>query len=664
MIRFLRLIFVLLVLAGSASVIVVPLFGIWQFKLATILAIGMTVVCVLSPQVASLLFGLSLCVFPMFGGGVLSLAVCGYILGAEIRIFLDDAPDAVTSSERMVRVAVLTLLLGFLGSSITPFLVELDIPLFRSIVTAGGLSSLYDYLLVDVRQLTEVPRFLAGYFIVLLLIFSFGGLQKVYGIASSFLHGLLLGSVVSVAVLLGQYKELSPYLSITRASFWVYTGRYSGSFSDPNAFGLMSVLLIPVLCLCFRGWSNVLGWVVALLLGAATLWSGSRTFIVGILIWGLLLAFRWAMNSEGPARKIVLGTLVGCGVLFLAFVSSPKGNELALQASLPIGIERVIETIRIDKTTDRFESRKIFGKIALEIWQQQSWAGIGLGNFYKYQDEAAQRLGIDLGEWRDNANNFYLQILAEGGLIQILILIFAFYFFAKALSPVVSFVPTAGFGLRVQSLHRLRWVARTEFGVFAVLLLFGPHTSFDEIRYLLTAILVLGVCYAEISSQRAAGFYRKMLLLGTLVVPLAYSALFADHYKGVLQRGFYKLEESERGPVRWSSATSYFSFCGSLDGPRVLNISAPRPNLEKEPIQVSISRWSGDHYELINELQLRDTSWRTIVIPSTSDAGIRHERYLLRINPLWRPESSAPEGSDVRWLGVMMQWTEDLCNVE
>src|SRR5690606_1396463 len=122
---------------------------------------------------------------------------------------------------------------------------------------------------------------------------------------------------------------------------------------------------------------------------------------------------------------------------------------------------------------EAFFSRLAFAKLNWYVWLDHLFLGVGMGAFPQHVPMYAEKLGLPLGTWTDNTNNFYMGLLSETGMLG------ALAFLATALQ--LRWVP--------EESRFYRWAVV----VFAVLLLFGPHVHFGEVSVLLAFILSCAV---------------------------------------------------------------------------------------------------------------------------------------------------------------------------
>ncbi|MCB0325053.1 MAG: O-antigen ligase family protein, partial [Bdellovibrionales bacterium] len=514
----------------------------YLFLISAAVAAGGFFSAVLGRRIAFGLLGTALCLLPMLGAGSLSLFVALWLLGSEVKDLAVHTPseEPVRIAERFLLLGFLALLLSLLCSLVQAVILEADFLILSTLFQAGGLGRIVRYAGQSYSQWRAVPEILSGFVLAVFLAFRIVRVEREVDEKplAALLGGLALSSVGAVFVLLMQFNDAHPLFALNQNAFWQMVGRYSASFSDPNAFGIMAALLIPLLMVAGRGLRAWLFRSAAVLLLIVTPWSGSRTVWFGLLLWLLLLfTGMFGVRSTGALRSRGF-LLVFAGFLGLAFLGFPPLNEwLDQQVDVP-GLDRVLKTMHWQKGGQMLSSRLIYGRIALAMWEQSPLIGVGLDRFYGLQEITARSIGIALEDWRDNANNYYLQVLAEQGLIGVALTLLAFYLFALALSGRPLQSGGADRERTIASTPVLLLISRLTMGVLALLLLTGPHFFFDEVRFLAVIILGIGVSQVESVREKVLAFHRSILLVATLVCPIIYSLGFANASSTMLTRGF------------------------------------------------------------------------------------------------------------------------------
>ncbi|MCB0355113.1 MAG: O-antigen ligase family protein, partial [Bdellovibrionales bacterium] len=273
--------------------------------------------------------------------------------------------------------------------------------------------------------------------------------------------GAVFLSLVQVFSPLGTYFP-------AQTDFWSGLSRFVGAFEDPNAFGVASFLSVPLLLVSRSQRSKTVHLdVLIAALCLVALYSGSRTFLLGLILFLILSACALFRNGRPPFRALfVMGLLVVGVPLILMFVLDSQ--------SLPNSLVRVKELLVSGDIATALFSRMVFARIGLHEWFDYPLFGIGWGRFGSFVTPYSEYLGLGIGSWSDNANNFYLGILAELGIVGGVALVVSLLFLTPRLAEPCSVN------------------ARRGVLCFAVLLMVGPHFLNDSVLFLFSLLVSIG----------------------------------------------------------------------------------------------------------------------------------------------------------------------------
>lgn len=147
-----------------------------------------------------------------------------------------------------------------------------------------------------------------------------------------------------------------------------------------------------------------------LLFIVALIFTNKRALLVfPVLIFAIIYVF---MRDKNKAIKIIKMAVIGCVIL------------IALLKIFPV-MGSVFERFVTDDDNHRSELREI----CLQMYDRNNIVGMGLNSYNKYAYDIGFRLyiaGTKNGIWIYHAHNIYYQILAEGGLIGLLLVVFTF----------------------------------------------------------------------------------------------------------------------------------------------------------------------------------------------------------------------------------------------
>lgn len=588
----------------------------------------------------------SLFFFPAFGVSSLTAFLSLYLICLEFLGTgkLQEGQRRKDSETRWLFVPALILIFSFLIPLVRSFLNQFDFVLSKSVFHHSGFVKWYQVMLSSHSPWKEGLYFVVGVCLFILLIDFFNRREKTAFDERVFHLGLCHGALYSVGYFFTHFFAVHPLFVYMRNPFWDALGRYSGSFSDPNAFGVMGALLVPVLWTAKSRLSRL----AAVLFFAVTLWSGSRTFLLGLSLVALItLGMRMRKTSgegkQASRQKVWLwGGVIALGIICVGLFSQNIRPGIQVPA-----ITRLVDTLKQDTAAEMFSSRLIFSRLAFEVWKESPWVGVGLGNFKEKIAEASRASNIELHGWKDNANNFYLHILAEGGLLGLVLFILAMGITFRRMrqtNPAGSFFNKSVLNATLYS--------------FALLLLTGPHVFFEEVRYLLA--MFLGLFFCGKKDQRSG----KALEVSAVFLLLLYLCLVGFHLQGRKNYGFYGIEQGKKQGKNfrfaWSVEAAQISFCDQLTRRAVLNFRSFDPKLESSPLEVTVTGFFDDQRLGQEVVQVSDSKLREFELRRVGTQATMPNRVKIDVPRLWSPSVVSASG-DWRWLGILVRWPEKAC---
>ena len=349
------------------------------------------------------------------------------------------------------------------------------------------------------------------------------------------LRGVIAGAVASGLVALLQTRGWIPS---PRVHFWQLAGRLQGLSSDPNALGVLVGLAIPAAVAgSLRSSRRVRWWIGAAVLGAGLAASGSRSgFLVAVGGSAIVLA---AGRSRRPAKSrgrfaAWAGAAAAVALFGLVIAADRRAGGL---------FQRLVSIFDRDVPLEfRASARPILWRGASEAWRRNPIAGLGW-NAFSWQLPNVSPIAGAAMERYDNPGNFYLQMLAETGIVGLAI--FLAFLAAAAREVRKSF----GAG------RETPWLASgaaAALSAFAVALFLGSHLLAAEVS---CAAFVLLAQFRDPgrpsrgSKIAWAGVAAAALAWGVSLAPTA-DAAYAFRYSGGI--GMYALEKSPEGEFRWS----------------------------------------------------------------------------------------------------------------
>jgi O-antigen ligase len=170
--------------------------------------------------------------------------------------------------------------------------------------------------------------------------------------------------------------------------------RISGPLEGPNQLAGWLELLVPVL-LCVRLQKELRGWatIAALLAIATSALTLSRAGMLGLAVGIAVFAFA-SQRAEGRRVAPVAIAVALAALATIAYRALPQGPDTPN-----------------DLFNNGLGTRSQLWHAAVMLWRSHPWFGIGAGN-YETQLGRVGLVGV-----RTHANSWYLQSLAEGGIV-------------------------------------------------------------------------------------------------------------------------------------------------------------------------------------------------------------------------------------------------------
>jgi len=565
--------------------------------------------------------GVGICTLPFLGAGHLNLFVSCWLFGSVARASASERENKVALSP-LFAVCSLSLLFPFFLGAIFTFFKLADPLILETILSEGGLHNFNVYLAKGHFAWHQALLIFFGYLAMMMTAWQ---LHSSKSYIDCLFKGLGVGSLLSCLVLLCQWLDVHRWLSFNRDAFWVFTKRYEGTFSDPNAFGLMAVFLVPLFLYEFYRKKSYLYLISAISLLVALPSSGSRSAFLGFAIFFIVFSLR---GSKSKLKVLLFSTLIFIAFVFV--ISIPKVNNKLQEYSPGVSFTRVLKTLNRESAKESLSSRVIMGQIAIEMWKQSPFIGVGLNRFYGLQKHVADKNDIPLGTWRDNANNYYLQILSEQGIFGLSLVLFSFFILYKL---IVSSRKES------EENHYPLWLF-----AFAILLLTGPHLFFDELRYLLAVLIALSVGSRSLDSKLSIEeFVNKALpyFAPVALVSLVYLCFIPPSLEERSLKGFWGRE----GKVIWTGKKAVMKVCPNPMEPGKLFVKTMHPDL---PVTFTLRYRGGKKMKL----HAVSHEWLELPLVLALPGEIEFE-----VDKLFAPPN------DRRWLGLQLIIPEDLCEL-
>jgi hypothetical protein len=421
--------------------------------------------------------------------------------------------------------------------------------------------------------------------------------------------GLPIALLISGVYGLLWSNGLSAFISFPNQSeLWNEIGRPVGVFTDPNSAGIF--LFLISLVIYFIAKKNTVSHLNIAVLSTFTIFcgalSGSRTFWLGVVsffVFNLLVGKTFTLKKIGALLLVI-------SLLSVALVQF--GGEINI-----VGVHRLRQSFLgvLDGDPTTFLSRLYFARIAIAAISDYPLFGMGSPyNFLLLAPAYSFELGIPMGVWSDNPNNFYLGLIVSFGIVGGVIFMLELLRFRASL-PLKNFLP----------------------GLFSVALVFvfGPHQYFDEVRVLLSLIIasVFTVATTKIS----------VVLKSSIIIAVCLCIFFASHKT---ELGVYRYEDSQ-GVFRWSAENfRVYGYCDMSD-----KINVTIRNGAPHQVTLEMKGLDTDSYVKLDIIsgEQKNITLNCQAAESRSQCG---EIILGRVTPSWIP--ALENGDDWRRLGVQI----------
>lgn len=379
-------------------------------------------------------------------------------------------------------------------------------------------------------------------------------IMKVEVALKPLMHGVSLGMIgAAVIAVTGILLPINDFF-VNLNPVWLSLDRHPGSFTDPNAMGIFSILVIPLLVHEFLDDRRKLNLAAVLAAVVTGILSGSRSFYLGAFIYTV-----WLLRKE----KKILFLLFLLALLVPVVFSFVPTDSLPFKAYLPDGLNRVLSTLAPETMANSLFSRQAFFSAALAAISRYPLLGSGFARFGEIFPDLARLAEFNTGSWTDNSNNFYLGMLAETGLIGSLALLFF----------VLTLRPREG-----------REGAHASAVILLILFMVGPHLDFDEVAVL--AAIVVGSGFVRGSAPCALRAAVPVLLLLAVGIPIRAAGI---------NYGLYPWESDAAGhPVRWITSRAQIAVkCESEKGVS-FSVRSVEPEIARLPLKLKITSSTGE----------------------------------------------------------------------
>lgn len=451
--------------------------------------------------------------------------------------------------------------------------------------------------------------------------------------------------------------------SLGNTEFWVRLGQINATFKDPNAFGTFLAITGPLLLgasLHFKGWRRIFfGAAFAgtlLILPFIGIRSGLLGFGVAIIAFlGLMARARKGATREMSGRfkrRTLWGMASFLAVLLIVFgalnfknarvFERLKGNWQSLQAKGGL----------VSLSPERY----FLWKEALHMSRDYPLSGVGTGAYiiqlpnYYTEDKKSYPFGLEAFRRNDSAENYFLQVVAEVGVVGLLAFLWIFWMIKKEIKSGYRKLP----GPEENPYLFIGAVAGAI--SYFINILFHSYIGSPETKFAFWLLIGLIAYWVRDpprpegstsqkflfnKRQKLAGFIFLVLFGGVHIWNSTHSLSLArqtERYGLKQDFGLYQLEKTTDGrEFRWTR--EYGGLTIKIEKPIIeIPLLASHPDIQQSPVEVRlyIVKDFFKHKRLLDEITLTKSIWNThkYIVPNEVGQKII---LLFKVSRTWNP---------------------------
>ena len=477
---------------------------------------------------------------------------------------------------------------------------------------------------------------------------------------------IVLSISTSVSIAFGFYQQFGD-ISIGNTPIRAVQYTLNSTFKDPLSFGAyLGIMILLILGMIFAFKKLIKIALVFLFLGALfiLLYTGSLSAILGMsvsLVFFLVILVRRALGlrkSNPKAFRKIISSVVAIFLLIGIFVSS----FLILESPISIiKLKQRIWYMGSKGDLDNFTSQRLhyFWELAGYMLRDYPLSGVGVGAYiielpnYAVLQEKSFRVS-------DSAENYFLQIGSELGIIGLFFSLWIFWGIIKQLRKRLS-----------QYLSQNRWKyvqIGVSCGILSSFVIFFFHTYIGsyEIKYTFWLLVALLFCIgrSEKEQENKLSFSKNFKIIGSFLLILFSGAHLwnSTHSLSLKSRteifglkqnfGLYQLEKTDAGEeFRWTRA--YGGMTMNIEKPIMkIPLLASHPDIMKNSVKVKIYLVK-DFFKtkrLLDEILLTKSVWKSYEYFLPDEVG-QEMILLFKVSRTWNP-LKALGTPDPRNLGV------------
>jgi len=553
-----------------------------------------------------------------------------------------------------ILISISVIITFFRYANFYPFLSDYVYELMTNVngVTAGG--AIMSVVFFSLNYLTGF----AFFFILLNTVESREFIKKI---------GIVLCSSTFISLCFGLVQHFK-YAQLGNNPISISQGLINATFKDALSFGAYIAIVSPlILGILFysKKTARVFPFVVLILSLYMIFFTGSKSgllcLVLSLLIFMALcikLVFDLMKSKFISLRKMAIPLFIGIILIVTVIFSFTIFKE-------EIGTSRTFSRFKYTVTRSSFSTMlkgraDTLWKMASHMIEDYPLTGVGVGS---YIIEVSNYSKIyEIHQEAESAENYFLQVGSELGLIGIVLILWVFWEILKQ---------GRRSYLKIPSSDKNKFILIGAIaGVISYFVNIQFHTYIGscEIKYtfwlLVALIFCLGNSEEKKEKEGEAFFSRNFkIFAGILIVLFTGAHLWNSTHSlslksrteqlGLVQDfGFYQLEKTEDGrEFRWTR--SYGGVTIKVEKPVIeIPLLASHPDIMKHPVKVKIFLVKGlfKQKKLLDEITLNQSMWKTYEYSIPEEVN-QEAILLLKVSRTWNPQKTLGT-PDPRNLGV------------
>lgn len=427
----------------------------------------------------------------------------------------------------------------------------------------------------------------------------------------------------------------------------------NGTFKDPNSFGIYLAVIVPLfigMTLAFKKKLKLIS--ILVITGAFFIlpYTGSLSGLLGVAVASLIfisLLLKPALDLKKSNPKVFRKVIISIGFIFI-FISIVVSSFIVPKDSI---LFKKLKTriMFLEKKGDwgSFSSSRLtyFWKTAAYMIRDYPFSGVGIGAYIIELPNYAELNKMPL-RTSDSAENYFLQIGSELGILGLLLSLWIFWEIFKHMKKTFKIY------LSTDKWKYLFIGITAAIVSFFVNFLFHTYIGSFEIKY--TFWLLVGLIFILGKSDKKPEkkyFFSKNLKILSVVAIVLFSSIHlwnSTHSLSLKSRteqfgmkqdfGLYQIEKTDNGrEFRWTR--KYGGMTIKIKKPVIeIPLLASHPDIRKDPVKIKIYLIKDffKQKKLIDEIILTENLWETYeyYIPEEVNQEVI---LLVKVSRTWNP---------------------------